>query len=63
MPIQTTASLIFWDTIGGIIKNLPWFILIIYSTKKIVKEMPKWIQQVFNEMTKAKVLDGALKGK
>ena len=43
--IYSTAELIIADTISGIIKNLPWFILIYWSVKTIAKDMPKWLNQ------------------
>ena len=46
--ININLTLIFWDTVGGIIKNLPFFILIIWGVKKLVKEMPNWINQVYH---------------
>jgi len=38
---------IITQTISGIIINLPYFILVIWSIKTIAKEMPKWISEYF----------------
>jgi len=68
--LETNISLIFWDTIGGIIKNLPWFVLFIYGFKIIAREikeatkqMPKWINQAFLEMRDFRALDKAIAGR
>lgn len=68
MALKESIILILIDTFGGIIKNLPWFILFIYGFKLIakeikqgVKEMPRWINEVFMEMNKKRLLDRALK--
>jgi hypothetical protein len=52
MVIQTNISLIIADTISGIIKNLPYFILIIWGIRIIareikigIKNIPIWINQ------------------
>jgi hypothetical protein len=63
MSISSTATLILVDTIGGIIKNLPYFILIVWGIRVIAREMPKWISQMFAEMHKQKVLEKALEMK
>ena len=63
MTVQATMALIFADTFSGIIKNLPYFILIIWAVRTIAKEMPRWIQQVFKEMQKARTIDRALAGR
>jgi hypothetical protein len=60
MTIGTTISLIIAETIGGLIKNLPYFILVIWGIRTIAREMPKWITQMFHELQKAKALDKAL---
>ena len=60
MVLETNLTIIFWDTLGGIVKNLPYFILILWGVKKIVKEMPGWLKLVFEEMQKSKVLYKAL---
>lgn len=33
------------DTLSGVITSLPYFILIIWGVRTLVKEMPKWINQ------------------
>lgn len=50
--IPLDLNLIFWDTIGGIIKNLPIFILVIWGFRLIAKEIkqgvkniPLWLEQ------------------
>jgi len=53
-------SLVFWDTIGGIIKNLPFFFLIIWGVKTIAKEMPKWIGQYEEIKERQRKIDWAL---
>lgn len=52
MAIQSTISLIVADTISGVIKNLPFFILAVWGFKLIareikegVKNIPDWINQ------------------
>lgn len=50
----TNLNLIFWDTIGGIIKQLPTYILVIWGIKilakkidngfsNLIKNIPVWI--------------------
>ena len=67
MIIETNLQLILADTIGGVVKNLPYFLLIIWGFKimsreisKGVKQMPIWINQFFIEMRKAQTLERAL---
>jgi len=57
MVIQTnitSLTLIFWDTLGGIIKNMPFFVLAIWGVKllakkidtgfsNLIKNIPQWI--------------------
>lgn len=56
VEINQTIQLIIVDTIGGIIKNLPFFILIIVgvrtiaksiqkSGENIIKKVPVWLEQ------------------
>jgi hypothetical protein len=59
MVIQTNLTnltLIFWDTVGGIVQNLPFFILIIWGVrilarkidngfKNLIKDIPSYIEQ------------------
>lgn len=63
MEIQTQLSswgLVIADTISGIIKNLPIFILIVWGVKTISKQMPKWIHEMFIEMNRIIVLERAV---
>lgn len=61
--IDTNLTLIFWDTISGIIKNLPIFILIIWGVKTISKQMPGWIHQIMMEQIKIRNVNKALEFK
>jgi len=56
MTIQNSIGLVIVDTLGGTIKNLPFFILIYMGfkivsksitngTEKLIKELPKWLEQ------------------
>ena len=60
MTIYTTTELILIDTISGVIKNLPWFILIYWGIKTIMKDMPKWISQYDELKLKHYKIDRAL---
>jgi hypothetical protein len=60
MTISTTINLIIVETISGVIKNLPYFILFIWGVKTISRQMPTWIHSMFSEMQKAKILEKAL---
>ena len=51
MVIENNLTIIFWNTMGNIISNLPMFFLIIWGVKIIAKELkqgikniPKWIE-------------------
>jgi len=56
-------SSILIETLSGLVKNLFWFILIIWAVKTIVKQMPKWLIVVFKEMEKFRLLDETLRRK
>jgi predicted PurR-regulated permease PerM len=56
MVIETSLNLIIADTISGIIKNLPFFFLLIWGFKIIakeikegVKQIPSWMKQYHKE--------------
>jgi len=74
MVIETNLSLIFWDTLGGVIKNLPFFILIIWGVKvlsksisngmkTIIKQMPDWISEYDNMKMKHYKIEQAIAGR
>ena len=55
MVIESNIILIFWETIGGIIKQLPIFILVIWGVRilarkldkgfnNLIKNIPLWIE-------------------
>ena len=58
--IDTNITIIFWDTIAGLIKNLPYFILIVWGVRKISKEMPNWISQLSREKKEKSAISQAL---
>ena len=60
MVIETNLNLIFWETVGGIIKSMPYFILIIWGVRKLVKEVPNWISQMNKETKEKNAIKNAL---
>lgn len=67
MVIENNLSLIFWNTIGGVIQNLPYFILIILGfrmitreIKNLTKQIPKWIEDYDKIKIKHYQIDRAL---
>jgi len=62
--IETTLEIIFWDTIGGIIKNLPLYIMLIWGVKSLSKsisqEVPNWISQINKETKEKNAIRNAL---
>jgi len=67
MAIETNLSLIFWDTIAGILKNLPMFILIVWGVKVIsreikigIKNVPNWLEQYDKMKLKHYAVEGAI---
>jgi hypothetical protein len=46
MAIETNISLIFWNTISGILTSLPTFILIILGVKYIGKKLDDLIKNI-----------------
>lgn len=67
MSLQTTIIQILLETIittiSGLIKNLPYFILIIWGVKKISKDMPKWIEQYDKIKMKHYLIEKAIEGR
>jgi len=57
---SSNITLVITDTLGGIIKLLPIYVLVIWGVKTISKQMPNWIHSVFMEMQKSKTLDKAI---
>jgi len=66
----TDLTLIMWDTLGGIIKNLPIFILIIWGVRVLakeikggIKEIPNWLNQYDDIRTKHYHIQKALENR
>ena len=53
-------GIIFENTLSGILTNLPWFILAIWVTKTIVREMPGWLATHHKNQIKEIVLNRAV---
>ena len=62
--IETSLEIIFLDTIGGIIKNLPLYIMLIWGVKSLSKsisqEVPNWISQINKETKEKNAIRNAL---
>jgi hypothetical protein len=56
-------SAIFEQTVSGILINLPWFILIIWATRTIAKEAPRWLKQYHDNQIKEIMLTRAVSKK
>lgn len=67
MSLQTTIIQVLLETIittiSGLIKNLPYFILIIWGVKKVSKDMPKWIEQYDKIKMKHYLIEKAIEGR
>jgi hypothetical protein len=46
MVIETNLTLIFWNTISGILQSLPTFILIIMGLKYIGRKLDNLVKQI-----------------
>lgn len=49
VEINQTIQLIIADTIGGVIKNLPFFILIIWGIKTIAKSIQRAGEKIIDK--------------
>jgi len=54
-------SLIFNNTLTGVLTNLPWFLLVIWAVRKISRDMPFWIKQYHENHIKELVLEKAVR--
>ena len=69
MTLTSTIQEIGITTLAELIKNLAWFILIIWGVKvlskeigKGVKQVPVWLEQYDKTIMKRRTIDRALEG-